>query len=501
MEEPSKARRKGVAREVLEPLSPLANRLGPILGGLFCLIWLDYFNFRFLPEWLLLICLTGISAGALKWARGQRNAGLIAHRASLSACILPIWFLTVTVTSWLGWIALSASLAQLGLGLVFVTGLGWTVWLVERASRSLLAKRNLPSLLGGSSAGPLVSMNSQLGQATVHTSNPLDIEAWYYGTKRRKLNQSATTMALYTIIFILLLLLATHLTGCKEIYELPDGGGEPQLKQQVVKIQKVIRKKIIINPLSAVLFNPPPIEEIKLQLQELTKHIYEVGQGEGKNAGFEGGTRRGLVRFMRLSYSGGDWEQDLDRNSDLNMLLWYAANTGHKTAKKPEVRSISQLKRFPEGKSPPMVYMTGQGNIRLNKSEIETLREYLTDKHGMLFADNGGSSGWHNQFFSSMEKILPKVKPQPVPLDHPVHNGVPFLPVVAPHGGRVAWGWVVDGRMAVYYHPGDVGDAWADGHAGVPRHVWESSYRLGGNVLLYAHSEYSRWLTAKNQTE
>ena len=99
-----------------------------------------------------------------------------------------------------------------------------------------------------------------------------------------------------------------------------------------------------------------------------------------------------------------------------------------------------------------------------------------------------------------MEKILPKVKPQPVPLDHPVHNGVPFLPVVAPHGGRVAWGWVADGRMAAYYHPGDVGDAWADGHAGVPRHVWESSYRLGGNVLLYAHSEYSRWLTAKNQT-
>ena len=35
--------------------------------------------------------------------RGQRKAGLIAYRSSLSACILPIWFLTVTVTSWLGW--------------------------------------------------------------------------------------------------------------------------------------------------------------------------------------------------------------------------------------------------------------------------------------------------------------------------------------------------------------------------------------------------------------
>ena len=89
-------------------------------------------------------------------------------------------------------------------------------------------------------------MNSTLGQTSVRTSNPLDIEAWYYGAKRRKLNQSATAMVLYTIVFILLLLLATQLTGCNEIYELPDGGGEPKLKQQVVKIQKVIRKKFII---------------------------------------------------------------------------------------------------------------------------------------------------------------------------------------------------------------------------------------------------------------
>ncbi len=492
---------EGLTRAVLEPVFPLANRLGLAWSFAFILVWLDNFNFKLLPEWLLLVLLTGIVAASIRWAHKLRPCGVIVVRASASAVVLPAWFWIVSSSSWMGWISLSTTVAQLGLGLVFLLGLGWTIWFVERASKQLLAKRRLTSLQGGPTTGPLISMNSTLGQTSVRTSNPLDIEAWYYGAKRRKLNQSATAMVLYTIVFILLLLLATQLTGCNEIYELPDGGGEPKLKQQVVKIQKVIRKKIIINPLSAVLFNPPPIEEIKLQLQELTKHIYEVGQGEGKNAGFEGGTRRGVVRFIRLSYSGGDWEQDLDRNSDLNMLLWYAANTGHKTAKKPETRSISQLKRFPEGKSPPMVYMTGQGDIRLNNNEIETLQEYLTEKHGMLFADNGGSSGWHNQFFSLMEKILPKVKPRPVPLDHPVHNGVPFLPVVAPHGGRVAWGWVVDGRLAVYYHPGDVGDAWADGHAGVQRHVWESSYRLGGNVMLYAHSEYSRWLTAKNQSK
>ena len=491
----------GLVRELFRPLSPLANRFGLAWGTAFLFLWLDYFNFRLLPEWLLLLILFCVTLASFRWRMLLLSCDTLVDRAACTLCMLPTWFLSVTVTSWAGWISFSVTLGQLGLGLVFLLGLSWCVWLVDRASKMLLAKRQLTSLQGGSTAGPLISMNSSLGQATTQTSNPLDVEAWFYGSKRRKLNQSATAMGVYTILFTLLLLLITQLTGCNEIYEMPDGGGEPQLKQQVVKIQKVIRKKIILNPLSSVLFNPPPIEEIKLQLQELTKHVYEVGQGERKNAGFEGGTRRGLVRFIRLSYAGGDWEQDLDRNSDLNMLLWYAANTGHKTAKKPEVRSISQLNRFPVSKSPPMVYMTGQGNIRLSGNEIETLQEYLTEKHGMLFADNGGSSGWHNQFFSLMQKILPKVKPQPVPLDHPVHNGVPFLPVVAPHGGRVAWGWVIDGRLAVYYHPGDVGDAWADGHAGVPRHVWESGYRLGGNVMLYAHSEYSRWLTAKNQSE
>ena len=147
------------------------------------------------------------------------------------------------VPSWLGWIALSASLARLGLGVVFVTGLGWAVWLVERTSRRLMAKRSVTSLRGGSTALPLLAMNGAPSRPSVRSSNPLDIEAWYYGRKRRKLNQSATTVAVYSLLFALLLLLAGFLTGCNEIYEMPEGGGEPQLRQQIVRIQQVIRKK------------------------------------------------------------------------------------------------------------------------------------------------------------------------------------------------------------------------------------------------------------------
>ena len=259
-----------------------------------------------------------------------------------------------------------------------------------------------------------------------------------------------------------------------KIYELPSGGGVPELKQKPVKIVNVVTNKEEAVP-------------IKLDLETL---LYDIGKG----ASFAGSTRQGKVRFIRLRYTGGDWDQDLDLNSDLNMLLWYSSHTDQPTAKLPETRSIGQLKAFPATKSPPLVYITGQRGLSVSQSEVDTLREYLVDKRGMLFADNGGSAGWHAKFFELMRRVLPKVQPRALPIDHPVHSGLSAIPIVTPHGGQTAYGWVIESRIVAYYHPGDIGDAWADGHAGVPRRIWEPSYRLGGNIIHYAHSEYSKWL-------
>ena len=84
-----------------------------------------------------------------------------------------------------------------------------------------------------------------------------------------------------------------------------------------------------------------------------------------------------------------------------------------------------------------------------------------------------------------------------MPLDDVIHRipyQIPFLPYVAPHGGKDAWGWKVDGRWVCYYHPGDIGDAWSDGHSGVPPEIYEYCYQLGTNVIFYAHVEYNKWL-------
>ncbi|MEC9123716.1 MAG: DUF4159 domain-containing protein, partial [Verrucomicrobiota bacterium] len=91
-----------------------------------------------------------------------------------------------------------------------------------------------------------------------------------------------------------------------------------------------------------------------------------------------------------------------------------------------------------------------------------------------------------------------------VPLDHPIHRipfPIPFLPYVAPHGGTDALAWVVNGRIVAYYHPGDIGDAWADDHAGVPAQIWEACYQLGTNVIFYGHTEYSKWLEARKKSD
>ncbi len=352
---------------------------------------------------------------------------------------------------------------------------------------------------------------------------PLDPAAWYYGRHRPKVNQSIALLTAYSLLFLLVNVLS-NLSGASDSYDLPGGGGgggsggAPQAAMaQAVRVQKVVKRKFVINPYSSIKFADRPVDDVKLQLVQSTEHLYTVGfgqggagagrgkgfgYGDGDGSGFAGGTGDGKVRFIRLEYSGGDWNQDFGVGADQNLLIEYGVRTGQKVAERTESRTVAQLGAFPQEKSPPLIYLTGQGSISLSKGEIKTLREYLLDKHGMLFGDNGGSQHFHNQFFALMRQVLPNVDPVRVPLDDELYR-VPFViasfPYVAPHGGRDAWGWKVDGRWVCYYHPGDIGDAWSDGHSGISRDVWDACYRLGINVIFYAHVEYSKWLMARHK--
>ena len=463
-----------------------AVTLTAIAAVLWVLLWCDWTAWYLLPTWLHSIGFTAALGVAAYWLHWPRGCERTLYRGILSACFIPVWGWLTFASFTLGWYGLGKFFTGAGIATAFVIGLCWAVWYVERRSRfyEALARED-----------PNVRSKRW---------NPLDLAAWYYGARRKRLDQSALTLVSYCFSFLLVLLIAGQISGCREIYESPFGGGKPKKIQQIVKIQQVIKRKFVINPYSSVIFNPPKIEDIKLQILKVTDNKYRVGYGDDPGAGFATGTARGKVRFIRLEYSGGDWDQDLERNADLNMLLQYGIRTTHRVADRNETRKISQLKNFPARKSPPFVYITGQRELPIGKGDQGVLREYLTEKHGLLFADNGGSGGWGGQFIQLMSQVLPTVEPKTIPLDHPIHRvpyEIPFLPYVAPHGGKDAIGWTVEGRLVAYYHPGDIGDAWADGHAGVSRKIAEYCYQTGVNVMFYAHAEYHKWLTSLEEEE
>lgn len=440
-----------------------------------CLFWLDAHAFYFLSPAVQAFGFVAVVPVCLYWLWRWRHGPPLVFRAVLSVCYFPVWQLAAHLPLLFSAYGIASAMVSAGTVIAFFIGLAWAVWWIERETR-----RAPPP------------------DTSKRVWDPRQLAAWYFGRNNRKLRQSVFTVVTYAFLFGGLFLILTKLSGCA-IYEAPLGGGEVTQLKQVVKIQKVIKKKYVINPYSSILFNPPPIDDVKLDVLEVTEHLYQIGQGMGEGAGFSKGSPRGKVRFIRLIYDGGDWDQDMARGADLNLLTEYGVRLGHQVSDRPEPMAIARLKNFPPRKSPPMVYMTGQRNISVNDAEIKILRDYLLDHHGMLFADNGGSSAWEGQFVGMMAKILPRIEPISVYLDHPIHRipyPLPRLPIVAPHGRSNALGWVVDGRLAVYYHPGDIGDAWADGHSGVPHEVWESCFQLGVNIIHYAHAEYNKWLSS-----
>lgn len=430
----------------------------------------------------------GIAAlgGLLVVREGRRMSGL-ARYVRYSIAFLPLWHASVYFADRLDFPAVRVKLADLGIASLFILGLGWLVWFVERRWNEHIRYAHGHGL------------DSTKRRDRVW--DPLHPAAWYYGKHNAKLHQSLAILANYSLLFFLACLLSTQLSGCQEVFDMPAGGGKQVARAQQVKIQKVIKKKYVINPYSSIIMSVRKIDDVKINVAKMTANQYTIGQGDGDGAGFGGANVNAKVRFIRLEYSGGDWDQDMGIGADLNLLIQYSAQIqGSKVAEQTESRTVSQLGNFKAGAAPPLMYMTGQKGISLSKSEVKILREYLVDNHGMLFIDNGGSSTFHSQAFAMMRMVVPEIEPVKVPLDDVIHsipNPLPFLPYVAPHGGRDAWGWKLDGRWICYYHPGDIGDAWSDGHSGVKQDVWEACYELGINVIQYAYSEQAKWLAAR----
>ena len=443
---------------------------------------------------LVVVGLAGITAACwLTWAVQRRFQDRVRSASVATGCYIPIWHAAVCFSDSAPW--LRSSLAQLGTGGLYFIGLLWVVWDLDRVTRGLRDRRK-KDRLSELSMRDLVLVRRGRYDEPVSTLDPRDAEAWYYGRKSRKLNQSIAAFMNYSVLFTVAFFILTNLHGCSRTFEMPAGGGEQQQLPQTVKIQKVIQKKYVINPFSSFNMKIPPLDDVKLQLQEITQHQYTIGYGAGEGQGFAGGKKKGMVRFVRFQYDSGDWDQDFGIAADVNMLVQYSTRMNEKrVATTTESIRVSQLKGLKPDQLPPFLYLTGQGKVRFSSTEIRIIRSFLIDGHCMIFCDNGGSPEFHNEFLSLMQQVLPEVRPTSVPLDDMIHRvpyQIPFLPYVAPHGGKEALGWSV----VCYYHPGDIGDAWADDHAGVAPEIYEACYQLGVNVMFYAYAEHAKYLEA-----
>jgi len=297
-----------------------------------------------------------------------------------------------------------------------------------------------------------------------------------------------------------------QLLGCVKDYRVPKGSGEPAvLMVQVKPVKKEKKKRITLRPDSSISFHMPDLDDSKLmqEVVEATELKYKVdlaaragrmGAGGGKKGGWPDGMENALVRFIRLDHRGPGWDDGMSsaHRADLNFLEEFNKLTGFKVSNKSEAHPIRLLARYRKGFAPPFVYLTGDGNIGTSGSDVQVLRNYLLGG-GLLFAD-AGSRRFHDSFRGLMEQVFPGQPLRVIADDDPIFQFPFSFPNGAPplwhHGGTGAMGIKHRDRWVVFYHPGDINDAWKTGHSGLQSELAEGAYHMGVNIVYYSFTHY-----------
>jgi len=199
-----------------------------------------------------------------------------------------------------------------------------------------------------------------------------------------------------------------------------------------------------------------------------------------------GGAEEDLrVRPARIRYGGGgDWYAD--PSSLPNLLREFEARTGIPTAEEEKVIDLND----PELSLYPFLYMTGHGNIKLGREELERLRNYLLGG-GFLYADD--NYGMDDSFRRMVEELFPERELVNLPLEHEIYRCFYELegpPKIHEHDGKPPEGLGVfdGGRLMLFYtYECDIGDGLEDFEVhGDPPGKREQAIRMAVNVLFYA---------------
>ncbi len=321
---------------------------------------------------------------------------------------------------------------------------------------------------------------------------------------RRSMYASVCTHVLILVMIPWLM----QLGGCVKAYKVPKGSGNPVVAMvKMVKPKKKKKKTLTLRPNSAILFEIPDLDdtEVDQKMEEQTQVQYQamanakagkMGKGGGTKGGWPEGMEDYKIRFIRLDHGGSGWDDGMnDSGADINFLKGFAQSTGFKKiASRGESHSIALLKKYPKDGFPPFVYLTGNGNMgRVSSTDRKILREYCL-KGGMLIAD-AGSAAFHRSFAHFIKQVFPD-KPLLDIADDDMLYQLPYgFPNGAPafwhHGGRRALGMKHEGRWMVFYHPGDMNDAWkSPGFNDVTPEMRDAAMQLGINLVYYAFNQW-----------
>ena len=211
------------------------------------------------------------------------------------------------------------------------------------------------------------------------------------------------------------------------------------------------------------------------------------------------------IRFIRLDHGGQGWDDGMRQTqADTNFLQYFGKAIGvHQIARKGESHRIGLLDKYPRDGFPPFVYFTGNHNIgKISQKDLKILREYCLGG-GLLIAD-AGSKSFHNSFVHLSRQIFPDKTLLKIPADDPLFQSPYSFPDGPPafwaHGGKEPLGIKHDGRWMVFYHPGDMNDAWkSDNYTDVTPEMREKAMKLGVNLVMYSFEQWNNALLGNDE--
>ncbi|MFM7180041.1 MAG: DUF4159 domain-containing protein [Verrucomicrobiales bacterium] len=463
----------GVAFQVIGVMGVLCAVAG-VLG-----FWRQLWTYWLLRATMLGVALTMAGYAILAWiaAFAILDAELmVGGQKQNNATIIGLWWTT----------------AAPALGILL-----YAIWL-----KVMLRSRSVHAAFTGRQGDPM-SGDHVLEDLRTHGRDP---------RHRRSVYASAFTHLLVIVIIPYILTLG----GCVTAYRVPPGSGEPVVAVvRVVKPQKKKKKTLNLRPNSAIIFETPDLDDTevdrKMEQQTDLKYVADaanaakagkIGKGGGSKGGWPEGMEDYLIRFIRLEHSGAGWDDgmDLQSGADVNFLRSFAQVTGFKKiAAKGESHSIALLRKYPDDGFPPFVFLTGNESMpNPGDNDVRILREYCL-KGGMLIGD-AGSPRFHESFVGFMRRVFPDKPLIDIADDDIIYKQPYEFPNGAPafwhHGGRRALGIKHEGRWIVFYHPGDMNDAWkSPGFTDVTPEMRAAAMNLGVNLVYYSFNQWNDAIT------